>query len=192
MRNDVVKHPITASIAYKTRQDGSPVPRLRQMSVELSKGEQYGNYTLFSVDTIVPGGLSSEATVDISGGKYTDGFHRVKELGRKCQPFKGPKKKPSGSAKDIFTSIFGGPSATSASASGVMAMASDRAPFSSATLERKPGSTVPSPRRSEPARIPGIPTSPSDLPSPPATTYALLTSRSPLEIATPAKPTATP
>lgn len=90
VRNDVTDHPIFASITYKTPQTNSPVPRLREMSVELEKGECHGMYTLFSVDATIPSSLSSEATIDIMGSKYTEALRRIDDIGERCSTFEGP------------------------------------------------------------------------------------------------------
>lgn len=90
VRNDVTDHPIFASITYKTPQANSPVPRLREMSVELEKGDCHGMYTLFSVDATIPGSLSSQSTIDIIGGKYTEALRRIDDIGERCKTFKEP------------------------------------------------------------------------------------------------------
>ena len=89
MRDDVTEHPINATIAYKIPQANSPVPRLEHMSVELKRGDSLGEYTMFSTNATIPGGLSSESTIDITGGGYTEGFKRVKEIGAECRSFEG-------------------------------------------------------------------------------------------------------
>lgn len=90
VRNDVTDQPIFASITYKTPQANSPVPRLREMRVELEKGDCQGMYTLFSVDATIPGSLSSQSTIDIIGGKYTEALRRIDDIGERCKTFKEP------------------------------------------------------------------------------------------------------
>ena len=90
VRNDVTDHPIFASITYKTPQANSPVPRLREMSVELEKNDCVGMYTLFSVDVTIPGSLSSQSTIDIMGSNYTEALRRIDDIGERCSTFEGP------------------------------------------------------------------------------------------------------
>lgn len=151
VRNDVTDHPISASIAHKKPQTNSPVPRLQKMTVELEKGRDHGEYTLFSVDTTIPGGLSSESTIDITGGGYAEAFRRVDEIGQKCQPFEGSDKyssvKPpassiiskSATGSGPVTSITTSGTVMSGSGSGTVTPAS---PSETATSERDSGTVT--------------------------------------------------
>jgi len=89
IRNDLVNNPAKTSISYKTVRSGLPVAGLQETVLDMRKGDCVGSYTLFKVETSVPGGLSSEARLDVMSGEYVDGFKLVGSIGGDCADFDG-------------------------------------------------------------------------------------------------------
>ncbi|KAL5594741.1 hypothetical protein BROUX41_001655 [Berkeleyomyces rouxiae] len=102
---------VSAVITYKQPRASTgtnPVPQLLTMTVPLVKGDCYGDYTMYSASTVIPGGLSSEATIDIvsssNGQTYTDEFRRGRDIGGTCRVFSGGATCHSGGSTSSTTS----------------------------------------------------------------------------------------
>ncbi|KFH47339.1 L-ascorbate peroxidase-like protein [Hapsidospora chrysogenum ATCC 11550] len=90
VRNDRVSGGARAYASYKTPQSNSPSPRLQNATIDLAKGDCVGEYTLFSTEWSVPGGLAYESRIDINNGDYSDSFKSGGDFGGTCRPFANP------------------------------------------------------------------------------------------------------
>ncbi|KAK7413463.1 hypothetical protein QQX98_007688 [Neonectria punicea] len=87
VRNDRLSESTRATISYKAPQSDSPIPALRSVTIDLVKGNRVGQYTFFSGEYTIKGGLADESHVDVSNGDMSDSFKRVNEIGGTCAPF---------------------------------------------------------------------------------------------------------
>jgi hypothetical protein len=102
VRNDRVSEGAQAYISYKTPQNNSPSPRLQNATIELAKGGCVGEYTLFSTEWTIPGGLAYESRIDINNGDHSDSFKSTVDFGGTCRPFENPA--PCGGGSETPTS----------------------------------------------------------------------------------------
>ncbi|KAK1993041.1 WSC domain-containing protein [Colletotrichum falcatum] len=115
VRNDRASLPVKAEISYKTTRTNSIVPLLNKMTVDMVKGSCQGGYTFFTVNTNIPGGLSTESTMDFISGDgasaLVDPFKKANPIGATCQAWSG------GSATCNSVTLSSAPTSTTASAS---------------------------------------------------------------------------
>jgi hypothetical protein len=104
VRNDVVDNGAEASISYKVSQARSPIPQLRNATVEMQEGQCVGLYTLYTTDYTIEGDLPYEATVDITSGSNVDSFKRIVDIGGTCREFANPAPCNSGEEPTASTS----------------------------------------------------------------------------------------
>ncbi|KAF4119629.1 Peroxidase [Geosmithia morbida] len=75
VRNDLVgSDDASAFISYKTAQTTSPVPRVQNKTINLEAGDCVGEYTFFTANWTIPGGLASQSYIDVQVGEYVDEF----------------------------------------------------------------------------------------------------------------------
>lgn len=90
VRNDMADNGAEASISYKVSQARSPIPNLRNATIELEEGQCVGLYTLYTADYTIEGDLPYEATLDVISGSKSDSFKRVVDIGGTCREFANP------------------------------------------------------------------------------------------------------
>ncbi|KAK0392393.1 hypothetical protein NLU13_1888 [Sarocladium strictum] len=90
VRNAVADNGAEARITYKMSQERSPIPTLRNGTMKLTRGRCAGQYTLYSAQYMIQGGLAHEATLDLSSGSKSDSFKRVADVGGTCREFANP------------------------------------------------------------------------------------------------------
>ncbi|KAH7008142.1 heme peroxidase, partial [Ilyonectria destructans] len=90
VRNDRLSQGAKATISYKVPQSNSPVPALRTTTLDLVRGNCVGDYTFFTVEHKVEGGLAHESRIDVSNGDMSDSFKNVNDIGDTCRPFSSP------------------------------------------------------------------------------------------------------
>jgi hypothetical protein len=88
--NDVSENGVGARVSYKMTQARSPIPNIRNATVELSKGRCVGQYTLYSAEYTIEGDLAYEATLDVTSGSKSDSFKRAVDIGGTCREFTNP------------------------------------------------------------------------------------------------------
>ncbi|KAK1989374.1 WSC domain-containing protein [Colletotrichum cereale] len=115
VRNDRASLPVKVEISYKTKRTTSVVPFLSKMTVDMVKGSCQGSYTFFTVNTSIPGGLSTESTMDFISGEgasaQVDSFKKANPIGGTCAAWSG------GSATCNSVPTSSAPTSTTASAS---------------------------------------------------------------------------
>ena len=89
VRNDRKGRGAKALVSYKEAQTNSPVPRLREATLELGEGDCVGDYTLFSANYTIVGGFAYESRIDVVNGDVSDSFKSAAGLGGTCRPFGG-------------------------------------------------------------------------------------------------------
>jgi hypothetical protein len=88
VRKDRVSLGARATVHYKVAQAGSPVvAAVRSETVEMKKGACVGQYTFFTADYTIKGGVPGQAHVDVRNGDEVDGFKSVRELRESCRVF---------------------------------------------------------------------------------------------------------
>ncbi|PHH67654.1 hypothetical protein CDD82_1234 [Ophiocordyceps australis] len=89
VRNEAAAQGAKANVWYRVPQTNSPVPQLKKTTIDLAKGQCVGQYTLFSADYKIEGGLAYQAYVDVVAGGKSDAFKSVAGLGGTCGVFEG-------------------------------------------------------------------------------------------------------
>lgn len=87
VRNNALTNGAKATVHYKVPQDDSPVPALKKVDVDLTKGKCVGKYTFFEAKHTVEGGKAYEAYVDVLSGEKTDSFKKLADVGGTCSEF---------------------------------------------------------------------------------------------------------
>lgn len=90
VHNDRVEQGAKATVFYKEAQTDSPIPMIKSTQVELKKGECVGQYTFFSAEYKVEGGLAYQAYVDVVNGDKSDSFKSLAHIGGTCSAFANP------------------------------------------------------------------------------------------------------
>ncbi|KND93947.1 putative fungistatic metabolite [Tolypocladium ophioglossoides CBS 100239] len=90
VRNDVASKGAKATIWFKSPQTKSPLPQLKNSTIDLKKGACVGKYTLFSSDYSVEGGMVYQSYVDVTASIQTDGFKSLTGIGGTCKAFDNP------------------------------------------------------------------------------------------------------
>ncbi|KAF7538338.1 hypothetical protein G7Z17_g12645 [Cylindrodendrum hubeiense] len=90
VRNDRISQGALATISYKVPQSNSPVPALKTATIKLKKGNCIGEYTFFTIDHEIEGGLADESHIDLSNGDISDSFKSVNDIQGSCRPFSNP------------------------------------------------------------------------------------------------------
>ncbi|OAQ97604.1 hypothetical protein LLEC1_06562 [Akanthomyces lecanii] len=90
VRNDAVASGAKATIHYKTAQDDSPVPKFNSTTLDMTKGQCIGQYTLFEVEHSIQGGMAYQSFVDLNSGDASDSFNGVTDMGGSCSSFQNP------------------------------------------------------------------------------------------------------
>ncbi|PHH58906.1 hypothetical protein CDD81_4161 [Ophiocordyceps australis] len=89
VRNEAAAQGAKANVWYRVPQTNSPVPQLKKTTIDLVKGQCVGQYTLFSADYKIEGGLAYQSYVDVMAGDKSDAFKSVAGLGGTCGVFEG-------------------------------------------------------------------------------------------------------
>lgn len=93
-RNDRLNLPATILVAYKQPRDGLPVAGLHNMTMSMRKGSCVGQYTLYTANWTIPGGISFASKIDIISGEgvdvIADDFNNAVDLPGTCAAFHGP------------------------------------------------------------------------------------------------------
>ncbi|KAH8733408.1 heme peroxidase [Ilyonectria robusta] len=90
VRNGRLSQGAKATIFYKVPQSNSPVPALRTTTLDVARENCVGDYTFFTVEHKVEGGLAHESRIDVSNGDMSDSFKNVNDIGDTCRPFSSP------------------------------------------------------------------------------------------------------
>ncbi|PNY25393.1 fungistatic metabolite [Tolypocladium capitatum] len=90
VRNDVAGKGARVTIWFRTPQTTSPVPLLKNVTLDLNKSACVGKYTLFASNYTVEGGMVYRSHVDVAAGTQTDGFKSLAGAGGTCQAFDNP------------------------------------------------------------------------------------------------------
>ncbi|KAJ2973188.1 hypothetical protein NQ176_g6750 [Zarea fungicola] len=91
VHKDAVGTGAKAIIHYKTTQPDSPVPKLNSETLDMAKAQCIGDYTLFTVDHTIEGGMSYQSFVDLNSGNKSDSFNAVTGIGGSCFDFPNPR-----------------------------------------------------------------------------------------------------
>ena len=96
VRNELLDFPVRMEVSYpmpRNATNDNPVPALNQEKVAMSRGDCIGDYTFYSAQFTVPGGLSYNARITVSVGDglsvLVDDFNQAGALGGTCSPFLG-------------------------------------------------------------------------------------------------------
>lgn len=87
VHNSAVGKGAKAMIHYKTPQKGSPIPKFSSTTLDLTKDQCIGEYTLFKAEHTIEGGMAYQSFVDLSSGDAADSFNGVTDIGGSCMPF---------------------------------------------------------------------------------------------------------
>lgn len=90
VHNDAIANGAKASISYKVAQTDSPAPVFKTASVDLTKGKCMGEYTFFSAQHTIEGGMAYESYVDLISGDKADSFKKLTDIGGTCKEFQNP------------------------------------------------------------------------------------------------------
>lgn len=131
VRNDRVSQGAQALISYKTPQSNSPSPKLNSATVDLQKGVCMGQYTLFSTDYTITGGMAYQTYIDIKNGDFVDSFKPATEVGGTCREFANPAVCDGGSQPSESSSAT--PDSSSSSSTALPSGSSSSASSSSLT-----------------------------------------------------------
>lgn len=112
VRNDRVNEGAKASISYKTAQSNSPAPKLQSNEIDLDEGDCVGEYTFFTTEWTIPGGLAYEAYIDVNNGDASDSFKSAAGIGGTCRPFANPAACAGGAGPSSPVSSTPGPTPT--------------------------------------------------------------------------------
>ncbi|OAA77589.1 WSC domain containing protein [Akanthomyces lecanii RCEF 1005] len=90
VRNDAVVNGAKATIHYKMAQKDSPVPKISSTTLDMTKGQCVGRYTLFEVEHSIEGGMAYQSFVELNSGDAFDSFNGVTDIGGSCSSFQNP------------------------------------------------------------------------------------------------------
>ncbi|KAK5993286.1 WSC domain-containing protein [Cladobotryum mycophilum] len=151
VRNDRVSQGAQATVWYKTAQTNSPVPRLQNATVDLKKGDCVGQYTFFTLDYTVQGGMAYQGYLDVANGDQTDSFKALTSVGGTCRQFENAAA-CNGAPPDGTTTVSGGISTTTA-------------PATTEPVTTDPTTTTPADTTAPPTTIPPTTVPPTTVPS---------------------------
>lgn len=87
-RNDAAADGVQARIWYLVPQAQSPVPQLKNLTLELVKTGCAGSYSLFAANHSLDGGMPDQSHLELTAGRRTDGLKRLSQVvGDVCDKF---------------------------------------------------------------------------------------------------------
>lgn len=151
IRNDRADLPAMLLISYKQPRPGLPVAGLHNMTMSMRRGACAGQYTLYTANWTIPGGISFASKIDIISGErgdvVADDFNDATDLPGTCAPFLGP---PEDLCETVVATI---PPATSP----VLAAPTTMLTTATATTATTPSISMPTPAEAGTATGPPAP-----------------------------------